>query len=143
MKDIETKSKHCWMCDKTHPRTSEYFHKNKTQCGGSFSNTCRECKKKLNLKYYRNRHPSSKPRINSLARNMKYIWSVKEQDCCVFCGEQRTEMILFHHREPSKKIFSLSKPRSRNLEEVKTEIAKCDLMCANCHISLHYWERHK
>ena len=143
MNTIEIKPKHCWMCDQFFPRTTEYFHKNRTQYGGGFSNTCKQCKQQLNLKHYRNRQPSSKPRINTEARNKKHIWSVKEQGCCVFCGEQRPEVLHFHHTEPKEKIFTLSRPRSRSLEEIKMEIVKCDLLCANCHVSLHYWEKHK
>ena len=143
MKNILTKPKHCWMCNQSYPRTSEYFSKNKTQYGGGFCNTCKECKKKLNKAYRIKKGFSAQPRINRNARNMKYIWSVKEQGCCVLCGEQRTEVLLFHHREPKEKSFNFSKPQSRFLEEIKAEIVKCDILCANCHLSLHYWEKHK
>ena len=143
MKNILTKPKHCWMCDGTYPRTTEYFNKNHASYGGGFDNTCKKCKKKLNSSYRIKKGYSAHPRINRNARNMQYIWSAKEGGCCVLCGEQRTEILLFHHVEPKEKSFSLSRPRHKLLEEIKAEIAKCDLMCANCHLSLHYWERHK
>ena len=143
MENILTKQKHCWMCNETHPRTTEYFNKNRTSYGGGLDNTCKQCKKKLNKAYRIKNGSSAQPRINRIARNKEYIWSVKERGFCVLCGELHTEVLLFHHKKPKDKSFSLSRPRSRFLEEVKAEIAKCDLMCANCHLSLHYWEKHK
>ena len=28
------------------------------------------------------------------------------------------------------------------LGEIQKEIEKCDVMCCNCHTSLHYWAKH-
>lgn len=169
MNVIEVKQKHCWACDGWFPATSQYFHCDKTKYDG-LHGSCKVCKReskgewqKNNLnktaKYsadYRESHPEywaeylerhprppSVPRINRRAANHKYVWSVKEQGCCVFCGEQRPEVLNFHYREPKEKSFEISQPRARPLDKVKFEIAKCDIMCFNCHTSLHYWEKHK
>ncbi len=87
---------------------------------------------------------SSKPkkiRISRKVENQKYIWAYKEHSCCIYCGEQQPEVLMFHHREPNEKSFTISEVKTRPLDEVKAEIAKCDLLCANCHMSLHYWEK--
>ena len=41
------------------------------------------------------------------------------------------DVMEFDHRIPSQKVISVAK--CRNVEECIAEIAKCDLVCANCH----------
>jgi 5-methylcytosine-specific restriction endonuclease McrA len=58
---------------------------------------------------------------------------------CVRCGYKKyPEVLEFHHRDPLKKDFNVSKKGlTRSWERVKNEIEKCDLLCANCHRELH------
>ena len=43
-----------------------------------------------------------------------------------------------HHRDPSTKVFAVSNQiGNRSLEELLAEARKCDLLCANCHRTLH------
>lgn len=141
MKDITTKPKRCWSCKKSYPATAKYFHRNSRETNGLHSQ-CKICKNQKN-RVYAVKHRISKPRINLRASNNLHKQHIKDLGCCICCGEQRPEVLQFHHREPEDKLFALNDSGSRDLEEIKAEIAKCDLMCANCHISLHYWERHK
>ena len=47
----------------------------------------------------------------------------------------------FHHKDPSKKDFSISSGgRTRSWEKIKKELDKCELLCANCHREHHYNE---
>jgi len=39
----------------------------------------------------------------------------------------------FHHRDPGQKDFAISSPNNHSWLTVKTEIDKCDLLCALCH----------
>lgn len=39
----------------------------------------------------------------------------------------------FHHLDPSKKEFTLSKRGARSLERLRAEVDKCVLLCSNCH----------
>ena len=62
---------------------------------------------------------------------------------CKNCGYNKCQAALtFHHLDKSEKKFKLSNNRkvfrsiSEITEEVKTEIDKCDTLCANCHLSL-------
>jgi formate-dependent nitrite reductase cytochrome c552 subunit len=43
----------------------------------------------------------------------------------------------FHHRDPTQKDFSLGHAKMTNFEKVKSELDKCDLLCANCHREEH------
>ena len=58
---------------------------------------------------------------------------------CFRCGYSKyTEVLEFHHRDPSQKKFNISlKGHCRSWERVKEEIEKCDLLCVNCHRELH------
>jgi hypothetical protein len=51
---------------------------------------------------------------------------------CVDCGESDPLVLEFDHR--SDKIFNISKGiRDHSWASVLDEIAKCDVVCANCH----------
>jgi len=58
---------------------------------------------------------------------------------CEICGYNRClEALEFHHRDPSKKDFSISeKGYTRSWKKVRDEIDKCLLVCANCHREIH------
>lgn len=39
----------------------------------------------------------------------------------------------WHHRDPLDKVADVSRLGSYSKKRILAEIAKCDLMCANCH----------
>lgn len=44
------------------------------------------------------------------------------------------EGFTFHHRDPDQKEFSISdRGTMYSWERIKSELDKCDLLCANCH----------
>ena len=57
---------------------------------------------------------------------------------CVACGYSKCIAALeFHHREPAKKNFPLSKENLlKQWPVILEEAEKCDLYCANCHREL-------
>jgi len=62
---------------------------------------------------------------------------------CVRCGYDRPSGLQFHHRDPKHKAFNVSS-FIRNgvaLETLQAEIAKCDVLCANCHAEVEQEER--
>jgi predicted HNH restriction endonuclease len=62
---------------------------------------------------------------------------------CRLCGYQECpEALEFHHLDDTGKDFSISdKGHSRSWARVKAEIAKCVLLCANCHREVHAGQR--
>jgi Zn ribbon nucleic-acid-binding protein len=61
---------------------------------------------------------------------------------CIICGYNKYIGSLdFHHIDPSKKDFNLSKVRntsfSKNEIKIKKELDKCILVCRNCHGEIH------
>lgn len=58
---------------------------------------------------------------------------------CVVCGYNTCIWALdCHHKDPETKSFSVSKYHSRSWDNLKPELDKCILLCANCHRELHY-----
>lgn len=58
---------------------------------------------------------------------------------CIECGESRRPCLAFHHREPSSKEGEIPKmcKAGVNWEKILAEIAKCDILCHNCHAVYH------
>jgi hypothetical protein len=53
---------------------------------------------------------------------------------CMDCGNcYPPECMDFDHRDPSGKRFTIAQNLTRRLSDVLEEIAKCDIVCANCH----------
>lgn len=58
---------------------------------------------------------------------------------CSICGYNKPiwNVYDFHHRDPSKKDFSIS-GKSWSFDRLKQEVDKCDLLCRNCHSEVHW-----
>lgn len=52
---------------------------------------------------------------------------------CSICGEQDIRVLEFDHIDPTTKAFNVGDRSNRSLDSVFTEIAKCRVLCANCH----------
>lgn len=56
---------------------------------------------------------------------------------CCRCGYDRCVRALdFHHVDPSKKDFAVSRV-SKSWAVIKAELDKCILLCSNCHREFH------
>jgi hypothetical protein len=57
---------------------------------------------------------------------------------CERCGYDKSLRALsFHHKDPSKKAFAIAGSHTRSWKALKTEVDKCLLLCANCHMEEH------
>jgi hypothetical protein len=57
---------------------------------------------------------------------------------CEICGYNKCVGALqFHHKDPKEKEFRIS-GISISWDKIKTELAKCALLCANCHMEIHH-----
>lgn len=65
---------------------------------------------------------------------------------CKMCGveytKENTAIFDFHHRDKNSREFRLNTTTliNTNMKAILKELEKCDLLCANCHRLLHYWE---
>mgnify|MGYP001587426185 CR=1 FL=1 len=103
---------------------------------------------------YKRYHENPERRLNMLARKRAnyipklpprpigvktWFYQYKATLKCA-CGESHPACLEFHHRDPSTKLFQVSAFNShkQNMDVLKVEIAKCDVLCANCHRKLHW-----
>ena len=58
---------------------------------------------------------------------------------CNRCGENHIACLEFHHLDPSQKEGNVgSKFRNVSTKKLLEEIAKCEVLCANCHRKEHH-----
>jgi len=82
-----------------------------------------------NKEIYKNRTKERKDKIR------RHIFDYLNQSECKVCGEKDPVVLQFDHRDPSEKNFALSEAvgRKMSIKRINEEIAKCDILCANCH----------
>lgn len=77
--------------------------------------------------------------------NDRYIRKNAKKKCivdavggkCIKCGEARLHLLNFHHVNPEHKEFAIGS-RDHRLSNIFNESGKCELLCYNCHMELHY-----
>ncbi len=73
------------------------------------------------------------------ARHRKFLDSLKS-DPCLDCGESFHPAVMnFHHI--GEKTIEVAKLVNHSPDVIRAEVAKCVLLCSNCHIMRHVIER--
>ena len=105
-------------------------------------------------KYYQKskalRYPNPRPQgygTFERARKYEYVRDQKiERGECVDCGFPCDDVthvcFAWDHLNPTEKKFSLAKAHKYTWQEITDEIAKCELVCHNCHAIRTYLEGH-
>lgn len=52
---------------------------------------------------------------------------------CVYCNEKDPIVLEFDHKDPSIKLFNIGESYYKSKTNILEEIAKCDIVCSNCH----------
>lgn len=111
---------------------------------------CSSCGKLLDISFfYKERTEKAKPsghcrecvRIVTKTRQRR----IKQQMIdykggkCEICGYcKSTAAMDFHHKDPSKKDFTIAAAKNVSMSaKIKEELDKCMLLCANCHREIH------
>jgi hypothetical protein len=104
---------------------------------------CTEKNREYQKKWYSSNREKQIKR-NAEIRDTKITWlkEYKKKLKCSQCEENHPACLEFHHTNPSNKIDGVSQMvmRNKSLENIKLEIAKCIVLCSNCHRKLHYEE---
>ena len=76
-------------------------------------------------------------------KNRDALNAIKLEQGCVKCGYNAHAAALdFNHIDPSTKSFNIGcKTSSLSLDKLLEEVAKCEVMCANCH-RIHTYDNH-
>lgn len=64
-----------------------------------------------------------------------FLQELKESKPCTDCNVSYPYYVMdFDHLDPKEKSFAVSKiERAKTVERLLQEVAKCDLVCSNCH----------
>lgn len=120
---------HCRYCDNDYPTTD--FEITKCAKGKVYRRRkCKFCKSDYQKKRQQ--------------RIVAWFIAYKKTLHCARCGIADPRVLTFHHREPERKIGNLADLARRgwSLTLVREEIAKCDVLCANCHLISHHEASH-
>ena len=62
---------------------------------------------------------------------------------CNRCGEDHPGCLVFHHTDPAMKELGIADAvrRGWSRARIESELAKCEVLCANCHVKHHAQER--
>ena len=120
----------------------EEFAKNSAKKNGH-SSWCKKCCQENDKKrYIRDRVKILKRRTEYREEKKYWLENYKKNLKCQKCGETRWYILTFHHKNPDKKDFNISSSyRITNIKKIKKEIEKCEILCQNCHVELHHFER--
>ena len=76
-------------------------------------------------------------------KHRAYTDRVKTMFGCKVCGFNAHPAALhFNHVDPDKKKAPVSRLMEYAIKTIKTEIRKCEILCANCHAIHTYDEKH-
>lgn len=70
----------------------------------------------------------------------EWVRSLYQGRACERCGFSDPRALDFHHRDPSTKLFAVARaPTEKGSKAtVLAEVAKCIVLCANCHRIEHH-----
>lgn len=113
-----------------------------------------EAKRKAYQKAYNTRRykedpeycEAQKKRVRHRQKELrKWFWKLKETMSCMRCAENHPACLVFHHRDSGKKDCDVANAITHGWgkERILKEIAKCDVLCANCHRKLHWEKRNR
>lgn len=71
-------------------------------------------------------------RINR-AKLRRYVANIKESTPCNDCGKQYPHYVMDFDHLKDKKGLIIDFIRRHNKKALELEIAKCDIVCSNCH----------
>jgi hypothetical protein len=127
--------KHCNKCQSTKP-LSDFSIRNKEK--GTYQSWCKSCfsirdKNRWNDQSDERRQKHYAARNNRRIDNRMFVWKYLEKNPCHICGESDPRVLEFDHEDPETKSGNISEMYTYSKRKILEEIAKCKVMCANCH----------
>ena len=134
--------KQCFRCKINKPENE--FHKNKAAGDGLYT-YCKVCHNSIMKKWQKeNKELCNTTRKRAYIKKRKFVTDYKKKSKCCKCGEGHLSCLVFHHRNPKEKDFYIGcSIMGKGMKTIINEIAKCDVLCANCHAKLHYYLKKK
>lgn len=131
--------KTCYKCGQVKTEL-EFYRKKSTKDG--LQTHCKDCHKVLFREYYkankvRHRRAVSERSKKHVSRLLADIDLIKRENGCQRCHEHDPKCLDFHHVDATEKEFNIARMRGWARERIFAEIAKCCVLCSNCHRKLH------
>jgi hypothetical protein len=109
--------------------------------------------RKAHMRAYAHEHPRERtqPIDYFVTKNAErrqrlraFLQAQKVGKVCARCGMDDWRVLDFHHLDPGAKEGEIAHAVSRNWSErrIAEEIAKCRVLCANCHRIVHWEQQH-
>lgn len=118
-------------------KTVSKFGLNVRNCDG-LQKYCRDCRKVSDKRSYDKRKKSI---LNTVrARKQKILlWfnEFKSQCRCIDCGNTDPRVLEFHHTRDKRHHIASMVTQGYSIKSIQAEIAKCNVLCANCHRLTH------
>lgn len=93
-------------------------------------------------RWYRKNLEYSRKRKERRRRELTWwLYEYKRDECeCGRCGEAHPGCLEFHHLEVDQKEFGISRMVNRGhpIKNIRAEIERCVVLCANCHRKEHW-----
>jgi hypothetical protein len=104
---------------------------------------CRKCTNAYKQEVQPNGRPrASRYQATRRKKNVEWLWKIKAERGCERCGEKDPCCLDFHHRNAATKAFPIgTKVHLVGRAKAEAELAKCIILCSNCHRKLHYHEK--
>lgn len=128
----------CYKCQEN--KTEDQFPVNRTKPTGR-SDLCKACKNAYNKEHYTRRKgyyvTKAQKRKNEILEYLKKLKDVP----CADCKQKFAWYVMDFDHLRDKQFEISSAARSKSMEAIKSELAKCDVVCSNCHRERTYQRR--
>lgn len=123
--------KTCTRCGKT-KNLQAFAWKNRRQ--GTRSTGCKACQTILNKSHYKRNKKMYFDKNRKRRLKMRCLMNkLKESTPCQDCGGFFIALVMEFDHIKGKKRFNISSKLEGSKTKLKIEMAKCELVCANCH----------
>ena len=121
-------------------KSLDSFHKRKDVKDGRQA-YCKPCRKEVSAKAYKGTSAKKSEQVKILrARNLEEMRSFKSKPCADCGGSFHFAAMQFDHLPGFKKLGNVSMMLDKPIK-MREEIAKCEVVCANCHAIRTYNRR--
>ena len=114
---------------------------------GILQQVCRDCEQQQRRDNYANNRERAKvinrvSMLNAREESREFVYQYLCEHPCQDCGETNPLVLTFDHvRGVKKGNISDMVGRGWSLDTIKAEIAKCDVVCFNCHMRREHKRR--
>jgi len=120
-------------------KDSTQFGSNAKELDG-LNRKCKGCYNLYMREYYSKKKDTHISRVQTakqrrIALHRAKLWEYFSINPCISCGESNPKVLELDHLNPKQKTRGVAKMISRNFawEKIVDEIAKCQVLCLNCH----------